>query len=101
MEDTIQELTNSFQSLKEKSVSVELPSKKDFQQFNYKKYSILGSILFILSVLIVVFFLDTKFYKQNDKIQYQYVLLDIFSVMLFLIIFYYSTKWVKKLLNNI
>lgn len=102
MDETIQDLTNSFQSIKDTSVSMVNDIKQDITKgFNYKKYSILGAILFVLSLLIVIFFLDEKYYKKNDKIQYHYILLDTICIMVFLILFYISTNLIKKLLNKI
>lgn len=102
MEETIQELTNSFQSMKETSIPITTDIKQNISKgFNYKKYSILGGILFILSLLLVIFFLDTKYYKKDDKIQYQYILLDTICIMIFLVFFYFSTNWVNKLLYKI
>ena len=102
MEETIQELSNSFQSMKETSSPVTTNFKQNVsKRFNYKKYSILGGILFILSLLLVIFFLDTKYYKKDDKIQYQYILLDTLCIMVFLVLFYFSTIWVNKLLHKI
>lgn len=102
MDETIQELTNSFDSIKETSLSMTNEIKQNISKgFNYKKYSILGGILFILSLLLVIFFLDEKYYKKNDKIQYHYILLDTICIMVFLILFYILTNWVKKLLNKI
>ena len=102
MENTIQELTNSFQSIQETPISIQNVKKTvSYKNINYKKYSILGGILFILSLLLVIFFLDTKYYKKDDKIQYQYILLDTICIMIFLVFFYFATNWVNKLLYKI
>lgn len=102
MDETIQELTKSFHSIQETPISIQNEKKTvSYKNLNYKKIGILGGILFILSLLLVIFFLDKKYYKKDDKIQYQYILLDTIGVMIFLILFYFSTKWIKKLLYKI
>lgn len=102
MDETIQELTNSFHSIQETPISIQNVKKTvSSKNVNYKKIGILGGILFILSLLLVIFFLDTKYYKKEDKIQYQYILFDTICIMVFLVLFYFSTKWIQKLLSKI
>lgn len=102
MDETIQELTNSFHSIQETPISIQNVKKSvSYKNLNYKKIGIMGGILFILSLLLVIFFLDTKYYKKEDKIQYQYILLDTLCIMVFLVFFYFSTKWIQKLLSKI
>ena len=101
MDETIEELTNSFHSIQEGSpISIQnekSTSSYSLRGFNLKKIGIFGGILFILSLLIVIFFLDTKYYKKENKIQYHYILLDTLCVMIFLVLFYFSVKWIQKL----
>lgn len=74
MEDTINELTNEFQSfqnipLKNNSISSpkRILSSTSFIKENYKKILVLFGILFILSLFLVIFFLDKNFIKKKKK----------------------------------
>jgi len=84
MDETIQELTNSFQSMKDSPISLKTEEKKKFSKLNLKKMAIFGGILFFISLLISIFFLDTKYYKKENKLQIKYFLISIFCIMVFL-----------------
>lgn len=103
MEDTINELTNEFQSfqnipLKNNSISSpkRILSSTSFIKENYKKILVLFGILFILSLFLVIFFLDKKFYKKEEKVRIEYILFDSLILCFFLLFFFFFTKWIVK-----
>ena len=108
MEDTINELTNEFQSFQNiplKNNSISSPkrflSTASFIKENYKKILVLIGILFVLSLLLVIFFLDSKFYKKEEKVRIECILLYSIFTLLFLLFFFLLTKWiVKKFFKN-
>ena len=89
MENTINELTNEFQSFQNIPIEKNINSSPErflsftsFLKQNYKKILILLTILFIISIFIVIFFLDEKFYKKEEKVQILSILLDSFLILL-------------------
>ena len=103
MEDTINELTNEFQSFQNiplKNNAISSPKRNlsftSFIKKNYKKILVLIGILFILSLFLVIFFLDSKFYKKEEKVRIEYLLLYSIFTLLFLLFFFLFTKWIVK-----
>lgn len=108
MEDTINELTNEFQSFQ--NIPIERTNDSSpkrtltftsFLKENYKKILILLTILFIISITLTTFLLDEKFYKKDGKVNILSFLLDSFILFLFLLLFFFFTKWIiDKVFKN-
>ena len=107
MDKTIDDLTEEFNSI-QKPVSISetkvtSPSKNLFSSISLKKVGILATFLLLFSIPLLIFFLDPKFYRNEDgKLLFHYILLDLLCItaFLFLTFLLFQFLWKKFILPS-
>lgn len=102
MEETseLDTLTTKFNNLCDETVEIQtIPkpsssSTKVTSITNYKKIGFMVLGVFIFSIILTYFFIDPKFYKENDKVSKKQFLFISLCVTLFLFIYYYGFRYI-------